>query len=224
MQLRASLRSTNLFQSLSEAQLDSLSARGRRLKLARGQTLFREGDKATGLFVVLSGKVKVSKSSRRGREQILLLLGPGETVGEAAMFAGDTYPANSEALEATEVFSLPRGAFLEVIRAEPEVAMRLFGALSARMRSFASLIEYLSLREVSERLAAHLLRLDVQAGLDGLIELELTKTQLAATFGTVPETLSRAFRQLSEIGAIDTSKRRVRIKDRGVLERVAQGR
>ena len=193
LELRSALHGAKLFKNLDDAEIDSIAGRGRRLRLDRGQTLFLEGDSAHGLYVILSGRLKVYKTSPRGRHQILLLLGQGETVGEAAMFAGETFPASAEAVEAAEVFSLPRNTFLEVIRAEPEIAMRLLGALSLRIRSFASIIEDLSLREVSERLAGHLMKLDSECAPTGLIELDVTKAQLAATFGTVPETLSRAF-------------------------------
>ncbi len=224
VELRAGLRRAKLFEGLDDSQLDFIAGRGRRMVLDRGQTLFLEGDKAQTLYLILSGRVKVYKTSPRGREQILLLLGQGETVGEVAMFAGETFPASAEAVGPAEIFGLPRKAFLELMQSEPEVAMRLLGALSARMRSFASLIESLSLREVSERLAGHLAGLDAESGSTGTVELELTKAQLAAAFGTVPETLSRAFQQLREAGTIETAGRRIRVKDRGMLERMARGR
>jgi CRP/FNR family transcriptional regulator len=211
------LRQAKLFEGLDDQQLDAIGGRGRRRTLGRGQTLFLEGDKAEGLFLVLRGRVKVYKTSPRGRQQILLLLGPGETVGEVAMFAGETFPASSESLEAAEVFSLPRAAFLEIIRGEPEVAMKLLGSLSTRLRSFASLIEDLSLREVSERL-------DREGGSKGAMELDTTRAQMAATFGTVPETLSRAFQQLRKAGAIETAGRHVRIRDQAILHRISMGR
>jgi CRP/FNR family transcriptional regulator, dissimilatory nitrate respiration regulator len=223
LELRSALRGAKLFQNLDDAQIDSIAGRGRRLRLDRGQTLFLEGDSAQGLYVILSGRLKVYKTSSRGRHQILLLLGQGETVGEAAMFAGETFPASAEAVEASEVFGLPRNTFLEVIQAEPEVAMRLLSALSLRIRSFASMIEDLSLREVSERLAGHLVKLDSGCGSTGTIELDVTKAQLAATFGTAPETLSRAFQQLRKIGVIETSGRKIWVKDRQALDRAARG-
>jgi CRP/FNR family transcriptional regulator len=108
-----------------------------------------------------------------------------------------------------------------MVSREPEVAMRLLSALSARLRSFATLIEDLSLREVGERLAAYLLSLATEGPTDEIVELELSKTQLSAAVGTVPETLSRAFQQLNRSGAVETRGRRVHIKDRRLLERMA---
>lgn len=163
--------------------------RGRRRRYESDQTVFLQGDRAEGLHVVLSGRIKVFKLSPKGREQTLMIMGSGEPVGEVAVLSGEAYPASTETLEPSETLYIPRQAFLDLVSREPEVAMRLLSALSARLRSFASLIEDLSLRDVSE-----------------------------------PETLSRAFQQLARTGAIETKGRKVLIKDRALLERVARAR
>ena len=218
------LRSAGLFEGLDEAHLWELIRRGRSRRLDGGQTLFLQGDRAEGLYVVASGRVKVFKTSPRGREQILMIMGEGDPVGEVAVLSGEAYPASAEALESSEVFCIPRQAFLDLVTREPEVAMRLLAALSARLRSFTSLIEDLSLREVAERLAAHLLVLAGEGGTNEVVDLTVSKTQLSAAVGTVPETLSRAFKQLSLSGAVETRGRKVHIKDRAILEKVARAK
>ena len=77
-----------------------------------------------------------------------MIMGSGEPVGEVAVLSGEAYPASAETLEPSETFYIPRQAFLDLVSREPEVAMRLLAALAARLRSFASLIEDLSLRDV----------------------------------------------------------------------------
>ncbi|MCL5734205.1 MAG: Crp/Fnr family transcriptional regulator [Actinobacteria bacterium] len=216
------LKQASLFEGLDEAHIGQLVRLARRRSLDPGQTLFLQGDRAEGLHVVLAGRVKVFKTSK-GREQILMLMGKGDPVGEVAVLSGEAYPASSEAIEPSEVLYIPRQAFLDLIAREPEVAMRLLAALSARLRRFTTLIEDLSLREVAERLAAHLLALAGEAGGD-VVHLEVSKTQLSAAVGTVPETLSRAFKQLSLSGAVETRGRRVHIKNKELLEKVARAR
>lgn len=225
----AVLRQASLFAGLGDEHLRELAARGGSRRLDAQQTLFMQGEPARGLYVVLAGRVKVYKLSPKGREQTLMVMSTGDPVGEVAVLSGEAYPASAEALEAAEVFYIPRQAFLDLVTREPEVAMRLLAALSARLRSFASLIEDLSLREVAERLAAYLLNLaraDGGAGREReegaqVVHLEMSRTELSATVGTVPETLSRAFKQLSRTGAVETRGRQVRIKDRALLERAA---
>jgi CRP/FNR family transcriptional regulator, dissimilatory nitrate respiration regulator len=218
------LRKASLFEGLDDAHLLEVISRARRKRLDGNQTLFLEGDRAQGLYMVIQGRVKVFKMSPKGREQTLMIMGPGEPVGEVAVLSGEAYPASAETLEPSETLYIPREAFLDLVTREPEVAMRLLSALSARLRSFASLIEDLSLRDVSERLAAYLLSLATEGSPEQTIDLKVSKTQLSATVGTVPETLSRAFQQLSRAGAAETSGRRVHIKDRAILERLARVR
>ena len=153
-----------------------------------------------------------------------MIMGPGQPVGEVAVLSGEAYPATAETLEESELLYIPRQAFLDLVAREPEVALRLLAALSSRLRSFASLIEDLSLKDVSERLAAHLLTLAGQDPTGQTIHLDVSKTQLASAVGTVPETLSRAFQQLSRLGAVKTTGRTVHIENRDLLEKVARAR
>jgi len=220
-ELVGTLRQASLFSELDETAVLEIVRRGRLRVFAAGQTVFLQGDAARGLHVIVHGRVKVFKSSPQGRAQTLMIMGPGEPVGEVAALSGESFPASAETLETTETFYLPRDAFIELIRSQPEVALRLLAALSARLRSFASLIEDLSLRDVAQRLATHLLSLASEGHGEQIVNLEVSKTQLSAAVGTVPETLSRAFQQLSRAGAVETSGRRVLIKDRAILERVA---
>jgi CRP-like cAMP-binding protein len=215
------LRRVSLFEGLDEPHLLELVSRARRKHFEGNQTLFLEGDQARGLYVVISGRVKVFKLSPKGREQTLMIMGPGEPVGEVAVLSGEAYPANAETLESSEALYIPRQAFLDLVSREPEVAMRLLSALSARLRSFASLIEDLSLRDVAERLAAYLLSVAPEGDSEQVVDLGVSKAQLSAAVGTVPETLSRAFQQLSRSGAVETRGRKVHIKDRVLLQRVA---
>ncbi len=219
--LRSMLRRGSLFEGLDEEHLSQLVARGRKRVFDADQTVFLEGDRADGLFVVLRGRIRVFKVSPKGREQTLMTMGAGEPVGEVAVLSGVNYPASAETLEPSEALYIPRQAFLDLIGREPEVALRLLSALSARLRSFASLIEDLSLRDVSQRLAAYLLSLASDGGPEQTVHLGMSKNQLSAAVGTVPETLSRAFQQLARAGALETSGRKVEIRDRRLLERVA---
>ncbi len=223
-ELIALLRQTSLFESLEEEFLLELVTSGRRKSYDADQMVFMQGDKAIGLYVVLQGRVKVFKVSPKGREQTLMIMTSGQPVGEVAVLSGEAYPATAETLEKSELLYIPRQAFLDLVAREPEVALRLLAALSSRLRSFASLIEDLSLKDVSERLAAHLLALATQDPAGSTIKLEMSKTQLASAVGTVPETLSRAFQQLTRLGAVKTSGRTVHIEDRAKLEQVAKAR
>jgi len=219
--LRA-LKTCALFSGVPDQDVRLFAREAKLLKLSRGESLFEEGGRADGFYVVESGRVKVYKSSPDGREQILHLVESGGTFGEAAVFYGGTYPASAQAVRASRVVYVDGGAFLELIENNPLLAVEIMASLSARLREFTRLIEALSLKEVSARLAKYLLDEAARAGSEG-VELRGTKAALAASLGTVSETLSRAFAALGRRKLVKVSGRSIRILDHAGLERASAG-
>ena len=192
--------------------------------IPRGQMIFAQGDEGEGFYVVVSGRVKVFILSPDGKEQTLHIFGAGEPFGEAAVFAGEKFPAHAEALEESRVFFFPRRAFVELIGQNPSLALNMLAVLSRRLRKLASLVEDLSLKEVPGRLAAYLLYLsEVKKG--GVeVQLDVSKNQLASLLGTIPETLSRILAKLSREGFIkSTGPRQIQLLDRKGLKELASG-
>jgi CRP/FNR family transcriptional regulator, dissimilatory nitrate respiration regulator len=213
-----------LFHGLTAKLYDELAMIVVDQVVPRGRMIFSQGDEASGLYVVISGRLKIFKLSPEGKEQILHLFGAGEPIGEVAVFAGGNFPACAEALEESRLFFFPRQAFVDMIQRYPSVALNMLAVLSLRLRKFASLIEDLSLKEVPGRLAAHLLYLEKGQKETPHIELDISKNQLASLLGTIPETLSRILARMSRDGYIElTGQRRIRIMDRKALEELATG-
>ncbi len=213
-----------LFQGLPPENYEELAMIAVDQVFPRGQMIFSQGDEASGLYVVISGRVKIYKVSLEGKEQILHIFGSGEPIGEVAVFAGGKFPAFAETLEESRVFFFPRGSFVNLIAKNPAVAMNMLAVLSLRLRKFSSLIEDLSLKEVPGRLAAYLL----YSGGEGKkpsaqVELDISKNQLASLLGTIPETLSRILARMTRDGFIETKGRKIRILDRKGLEELAGG-
>lgn len=213
-----------LFQGLARRQWEELARIVAEQSFRRGETIFLEGDKGTGFYVVLAGRVKIFKLSAEGKEQILHIFGPGEPFGEAAVFAGQPFPAHAQALEDTRLFFFPRQDFIELIRRDPSLALNMLAELSKRLRRFTSLIESLSLKEVPGRLAAYILLLSERQESAEDLDLDVSKSQLASLLGTIPETLSRILARMSKEGLIELSgPRRIRLLDRAGLEDLASG-
>ncbi|MCX5884491.1 MAG: Crp/Fnr family transcriptional regulator [Proteobacteria bacterium] len=212
-----------LFKGLPKAQLEKLATIVLDRTLKRGQAVFSEGDEASGFYVMLSGRAKVFKLSSEGKEQILHIIGPGEPFGEVPMFAGEQFPANAETIEECRILFFPRADFMELVRREPSLAMNMLSILSKRLRQFSSLIEDLSLKEVSGRLAAYLLYLSDRDHSSDKLELDIAKVQLASLLGTIPETLSRILGRMDSQGFIQVKGRRIRLLDRKALEDLAAG-
>jgi CRP/FNR family transcriptional regulator, dissimilatory nitrate respiration regulator len=213
-----------LFGEMSAEHRRALQAISRPCRFRRGEVLFSEGEAAEGFHVVLEGKVRVFKSSLEGKEQTLHIWGPGEPVGEVAALRGDRYPARAEALEACRTLFVPRAGLLDLVRGEPEFALRLLSLLALRLENFARLVENLTLKEVPERLAAYLLLVQKEQGGGKDLELELTKAQVAGLLGTIPETLSRILARMAREELIRLEGTRgVRILDESGLMELAAG-
>jgi CRP-like cAMP-binding protein len=211
-----------LFEGLSQRQCNELAGIAVDRSYKRGQIIFSEGDGGIGLYVLIAGRVKVYKLSPDGKEQILHLFEPGEPFGEASVFAGQPFPAHAEALEKSRIFFFPRGAFIELIKGDPSLALNMLAILSRRLRKFTALIEDLSLKEVPGRLAAYLLYASEQRANSEDLKLDIAKNQLASLLGTIPETLSRILTKLVRQGLIQMDGSRIKIKDRQGLEELAQ--
>jgi len=223
MNIEQQISDIPLFNGLSEGQLSGLAGIVTEKRVNRGQTIFSEGDKGDGFYVVISGRVKVYKMSPDGREQILHILGPGELFGEVPVFAGAHFPANAQAMEEGWIFYFSRDSMVRLIEKNPSIAMGMLSVLSKRLRMFASMIDDLSLKEVPGRLASYLLYLDRKGkGFENL-ELDITKGQLASLLGTIPETLSRILAKMSGQGIIESEGPKIKIIDRQGLEDLASG-
>jgi len=213
-----------LFQGLDRKHYDELAMIVTDQVFQKGETIFSEEDEGTGFYVIISGRVKIFKLSAEGKEQILHIFGPGEPIGEVAVFAGKRFPAYAQALEETRAFFFPRTAFVDLIKKEPSLALNMLAVLSHRLRRFSALIENLSLKEVPGRLAAYLLFLSEGKKEKEDLTLDISKNQLASLLGTIPETLSRILARMTRDGFIKSSgQRQIRILDRKGLEALASG-
>lgn len=209
------------FKGLSEGELEEIQAIARERTYQRQQVLFSDGEEGSGFFLVVEGQVKVFKMSPEGKEQILHILGPGEPIGQVAVFAGESFPANAQALRESRVLFFPRDAFVALIHRKPSMALNMLAILSNRLREFTVQIESLSLKEVPARLAVYLLTLAEEQGGADDVALQMTKAQLASVIGTIPETLSRIFNRMAQAGMIQVDGRTIHLLDRSALEELA---
>ena len=215
------LRGTALFSELDESELDQLARIVTVKKLPANGMLFFESDPATGFFILLSGQVRIFKAAPDGKEYTLHHIDPGQMFAEAAIFKGNTYPANCQALKESVVLHIPKVEFVQLLSSHPGIAIKMIGRLSAWLREFALKLESLSLKEVPSRLAAYVLH-HIDEDSD-VFKIETSKAALASELGTISETLSRAFRKMSDSGVISVQANCIKILDRNRLEDIADG-
>lgn len=216
------LRQCAFFASLRDASIAELLRIGQRRMGRMGEILFSEGDPADALFVLESGVVDLLKHSPEGKEQLVRTVGRGEVFAEAAMFAGEAYPATAVVRRDAELLAIRKDRFLSLVRRQPDIAFAIMGAMAKLLRHLNALLADLSLGSVGSRLAAFLLAKSRERGA-ATFSLGITKRELALRLGTVPETLSRNLRKLKESGAIDVRGDFVTIQDAAALEAVSGG-
>ena len=221
------LRKSPLFAGLKEEDLRRIRSIAIPKKLVKKEVLFADGEEARGFYVILSGKMKLYKISPEGKEQILHIVAAPDAFAEAALFLGGTYPAFAEALTDTQLLFFPKRDFVQLIERNPQLSINMIVTLSQYLKRFTLLIEELSLKEVSARMAKHLIDLSLKAVKEGKspndVELDLSKTQLASKLGTISETLSRTLAKMKAKKIIDVKRNRILILDRKGLEALASG-
>jgi CRP-like cAMP-binding protein len=212
-----------LFGGLSREELTRIGSIAQQKTYERGQAIFWEGDPGTGFYMVADGKVKIYKTSAEGKEQILHIYGPGNPFGEVPVFSGNRFPANAQALEKSRLLFFPRQNFIQLISRHPSLALNMLAVLSMRLRQFTVQVENLSLKEVPARLASYLVYLsDEQSGV-AVVDLPISKGQLASLLGTIPETLSRIFNKMGQQQLISVDGGRIGLLNRDALEDLAAG-
>lgn len=185
-------------------------------------TVFSENEEALGFYFVIAGRIKIFKLSPEGKEHILHICEPGEMFAEAAMFSGKEYPAYAETIADSTLLFFPKKEFLRLVRQYPDISIKMLGALSLKLRKFASMIEDLSLKEVSARLAKYLLDISVRKG-TMVFKLDIKKTDLALKLGTVSETLSRTLKKLKDKNIITSDRNKICILDIESLHEISAG-
>ncbi|MGE0084409.1 MAG: Crp/Fnr family transcriptional regulator [Desulfococcaceae bacterium] len=210
------------FEGLSPEELRDIGKIAQNKNVGRGEMIFWDGDTASGFYAVADGKVKIFKLSSEGKEQIFHIFGPGEPFGEVPVFSGKSFPASAQAIAKTHLLFFPRREFVELITANPSLALNMLAVLSMRLRYFTVQIENLSLKEVPERLAAYLVYLAEEQCRSDTVELNISKGQLASLLGTIPETLSRIFAKMSADSLIRVEGRNIFLLDQERLKELAE--
>lgn len=214
------LAKTAYFADLKQSQLAAIAAAVVEHSYERGALVFHEGDDCEGLYVVKSGRARVYKISSEGREQVLLVAEAGETFNEVAVFDGGPNPASVEALEPTVLLLLPKNRLLSIVDAEPEVGRAFMRVFASHLRRLTGLVEDLSFKTVTGRVARVLLDElpSATGGRSGQSSpRHLTQREIAAMVGTAREVAGRALKALEQQGAIRMERGRIVIVDPQLL-------
>ncbi len=215
--LAAVLGKTALLSGLSQTELQTLASRAVRKLFSTGELLFSEGEPCHGLHIIARGKVRIFKTSMSGREQVLAVNTPGESVAEVPVFDGGPFPASAVAIEDAEIAYISRRDFQAYCMEHPEVALKVLQVVGTRLRRLVGIIEELSFTTIRQRLIATLVKLAQSEGTKTARGIEFllpaTHQELANQLGTVRELISRNLMRLQAEGLLDVDARQIVVKD-----------
>ncbi|MEE9912694.1 MAG: Crp/Fnr family transcriptional regulator [Deltaproteobacteria bacterium] len=225
MDITKRIKDISLFAGVSSEKLNILAAQATCRNFKPGELIIGEADPIRSFYVVVSGQLKLYRSSAEGKEQTLQLLGPGDPFGLCTAFATESFPASAMAIVESSVLLIPGTVMEAVARQEPVLLLNIIQILSQRLKDSMTLIESLALKEIPGRLASFLLHLSPGDAANKTTALQMTISQreLAKILGATPEALSRALRKMANDGILSTAGRTITILNHRALEQLAEG-
>ena len=220
------LRRAPLFNGLDDESARTLRRQTSEVKVARGEHLFLEGQDGDRLYVVLDGKIKLTRAAVDGRENLWSVLGPGEMFGELSLFDPRPRTATASAVTDATLAALAHDALRPWLLERPEVSMHMLQALAQRLRRANDVVADLVFTDVPGRVAKNLLDLADRFGeqeRDGLhVHHDLTQEELAQLVGASRETVNKALADFAARGWLQISARSVLILDTERLRKRAK--
>lgn len=220
------LRTAPLFAALDDDAASALRSSMVDQRLAKGDVLFSEGEPGEKLYILESGKIKLSHTSGDGRESIIAVLGAGEMLGELSLFDPGPRTATAIAVTNTKVLSMSHEALLPWLVGRPDLAVALLAALARRLRRTNEALADLVFSDVPGRVAKALLELGSKFGEESpdglLVHHELTQEELAQLVGASRETVNKALADFSQRGWLRIEQRSVTLLDVDRLDRRAR--
>ncbi|GCE07182.1 Crp/Fnr family transcriptional regulator [Dictyobacter aurantiacus] len=214
------LRHIPLFAQLKQEDLAQVAAMTQERSYERGDLIVLEGDMGGALHYVHSGLVKVFKTSPSGKEQVLRMISAGHTFNDVPALDGGPNPASAAAMERSNVYVIRRADLRTLIMTRPEVAEAVVHSLTGALRHLVTLVEDLSLRHVTARVAKILLDQEA-ASAQSNHSYHMTQQEMAALAGTAREVVGRSLKELEAAGAIEMRQGRAVVLDRERLRFLA---
>jgi CRP/FNR family transcriptional regulator, dissimilatory nitrate respiration regulator len=187
----------------------------------RGATIFLQGERASAIYIVAEGWIKLYRIAPNGAEAVVGVFTRGASFGEAVAFRNDTYPVAAEAVTDCALIRIEADAFLRQIRENPEVAISILSATYTHLHGLVAQVEQLKAQTGAQRVAEFLLELAPCAEGACQVTLPYDKVLIAGRLGMKPESLSRAFARLKEQG-VTVRQNVAMIRDVSVLRDYAE--
>lgn len=216
------MKDNTLFSDLSDEQLERFKNVISALSYKKKDAIFWEGDNCNGFYVVKSGRIKILRTSKNGKEQIIKLSYPGEIIGMEAFYGGKRYINTAVAMDECEICFIEKKAFFKILEEHPGISKKIIIALSRELKTAYDKIGDMGLKTAKEKMANLLCTLAKDYGVsqDGKIKLNLNLSRLdiAELLGITQETSIRLLKSFKEAGILDIKRKEIIIKSLSMLE------
>ncbi len=210
-----SLANLPYFKGLKVAELEAIKSSFYEKTVQRGEMVFFEGEPVDSLFFLISGIVKLFKTSAQGKEQIISLARPHEVLNDIAIFDNGPSPMSAQAMNMVTLYGVTKEKLANMLQQYPQVSSLIIQVLAARTRQLISLVEDLSFKHVIGRVAKILLENTGDGAGHGQ---RLTQQEMAAMAGTAREVVARSLKTLEERGLIRLERQKIVISDKNGLQ------
>ena len=200
-----------MFSDLPPVDIEAIAEGCTVRTLAKDETLFREGEKAAGFYVVQTGRISIYRLTPDGREQIICVFQPPESFAEVVMSELETYPANAMALEPSQVIVVQKKHFRELVCRKPGLALHMLASMSLHLKHLVQTIHDIKGRQIEGRLADWLLQHCPEANGAEPFALPVSKKVLAGQLGVTSETFSRTLARFRREGLIAVTGPRIAV-------------
>ncbi len=215
------IQSIPIFQPLSMEECAYIASHSLARHVIKGEILIFEGEKGNGIYCVRRGLIKIYKMAPDGREQILRLAAKGESLNEVPALDGGINPASAAALEASDIVVISQRHLDTLLQTRPEIALAVIRVLAGKLRHLVELVEDLSLKDVTSRVAK--LLLDKAEYPSEAMDHHFTQQEMAAIVGTAREVIGRALKKLELMNAISIHHGEIVVVDQKKLRAIVFG-
>jgi len=214
-----------IFGGIDLSKIEEIHKNSTQKRLKKNHIIFLEGTRPLGVYSITSGRIKIYKTGVEGKDQIIQILKSGDLMGYRAMLSEEQYPVSAETLEDTTLCFIPKKDFIGAMSSNSDLTKEVIKSLSKDLTNMADSITVLAQKPVRERLAGALMVLidtyEIDESKGESNGINLTREDLANMVGTATETLIRLLHDFKDEQLIETQGRKILIKNKEKLKKVA---
>lgn len=211
------LKKIPVFSALSTSDAEEVKPYLMPAKFRKKESIFSEGDPSDWLYIVTKGKVKITKLSQSGRELILEIISPMDFFGGVAVMRGFPYPANAIAMEDSEALKISRSNLMRILDRFPNLMYCMAMNIGDRIKGSHETLKNIAVEKVESRIASLLIKLSEKTSTKTdntiVIDMKLTKQDIAEMVGTTVETSIRTMSKFKKLGIVEEKAGKIVIKD-----------